>query len=60
MATTNSCWFPASPAVQALAGRTLAVLTELANGGRRYQDALDGISHKVLTNTLRRPSATVW
>jgi DNA-binding HxlR family transcriptional regulator len=33
------------------------VLTELAAGGRRYQylhDALDGILHKVLTDTLRR------
>jgi DNA-binding HxlR family transcriptional regulator len=33
------------------------VLAELAAGGRRYQDlhdALDGISHKVLTDTLRR------
>jgi DNA-binding HxlR family transcriptional regulator len=32
-------------------------LAELAPGGRRYQDlhdALDGISHKVLTETLRR------
>jgi DNA-binding HxlR family transcriptional regulator len=36
---------------------TLPVLTELAAGGCRYQDlheALDGISHKVLTDTLRR------
>jgi DNA-binding HxlR family transcriptional regulator len=36
---------------------TLPVLTELAAGDRRYQDlheALDGISHKVLTDTLRR------
>jgi DNA-binding HxlR family transcriptional regulator len=36
---------------------TLPVLTELAAGGRRYQDlyaALGGISHKVLTDTLRR------
>jgi DNA-binding HxlR family transcriptional regulator len=36
---------------------TLTVLAELAAGGRRYQelhDALDGISHKVLTDTLRR------
>jgi DNA-binding HxlR family transcriptional regulator len=36
---------------------TLAVLTELFDGGRRYQDldeALEGISHKVLTETLRR------
>lgn len=44
--------------VALLAGRwTLAVIDELAEGGRRYQDvhdALDGISHKVLTDTLRR------
>ncbi|MGO9082889.1 MAG: winged helix-turn-helix transcriptional regulator [Streptosporangiaceae bacterium] len=36
---------------------TLAVLAELAAGGLRYQglhDVLDGISHKVLTDTLRR------
>ena len=35
----------------------LAVVGELQDGGRRYQeldDALDGISHKVLTDTLRR------
>ncbi len=35
---------------------TLAVLAQL-DGGRRYQElheALDGISHKVLTETLRR------
>ena len=41
-----------------VAGRwTLTVLAELAFGGRRYQDlhdALDGIAHKVLTDTLRR------
>ncbi len=46
-----------SPAVQLLSGRwTLAVLAELAEGGLRYQDlhdALDGISYKVLTETLR-------
>jgi DNA-binding HxlR family transcriptional regulator len=33
------------------------VLAELADGGRRYREiheALDGISHKVLTDTLRR------
>jgi DNA-binding HxlR family transcriptional regulator len=33
------------------------LLSELADGGRRYQDlhdALDGLSHKVLTETLRR------
>ncbi len=36
---------------------TLAVLAQLADGGRRYQDlddALGGVSHKVLTDTLRR------
>jgi DNA-binding HxlR family transcriptional regulator len=35
----------------------LAVVAELASGGLRYQDlhdALDGIAHKVLTETLRR------
>jgi DNA-binding HxlR family transcriptional regulator len=41
-----------------LAGRwTLAALTQLTEGGRRYQDlyeALEGISYKVLTDTLRR------
>ena len=51
-------WSGSAPVVRLLAGRwTLAVLSELANGGRRYQDlhsALDGISHKVLTDTLRR------
>ena len=44
--------------VRLLGGRwTLAALGELSVGGRRYQelhDALDGISHKVLTDTLRR------
>ncbi len=47
-----------SPLARLLAGRwTLTVLDELVDGGRRYQDlddALDGISHKVLTETLRR------
>ena len=36
---------------------TLAVLSELQDEGRRYQEldeALDGVSHKVLTETLRR------
>jgi DNA-binding HxlR family transcriptional regulator len=36
---------------------TLAVLARLSEGGLRYQDlddALDGVSHKVLTDTLRR------
>ena len=49
---------PTEPLVRLLAGRwTLAVIRELSEGGRRYQDlhdALDGISHKVLTDTLRR------
>jgi DNA-binding HxlR family transcriptional regulator len=44
--------------IELLEGRwTLAVLAELQDGGRRYQeldDALDGVSHKVLTDTLRR------
>ena len=44
--------------IELLAGRwTLAVLAQLADGGRRYQDlddALEGVSHKVLTDTLRR------
>ncbi len=48
----------ASQIIQLLAGRwTLAVLAELASRGCRYQDlyeALDGISYKVLTETLRR------
>jgi DNA-binding HxlR family transcriptional regulator len=46
------------PAIRLLAGRwSVAVLAALAEGGRRYQDldaALDGVSHKVLTDTLRR------
>jgi len=44
--------------IQLLSGRwTLAVLGELSDQGRRYQDlhdAMDGISFKVLTDTLRR------
>jgi DNA-binding HxlR family transcriptional regulator len=51
-------WSDSEPVVRLLAGRwTLAVLDELAHGGRRYQDlhaALGSISHKVLTDTLRR------
>lgn len=52
--------FPRRPEqlIRLLGGRwTLAVLTQLAVGDCRYQDlddALDGISHKVLTDTLRR------
>ncbi len=44
--------------VQLLSGRrTLDVMVELRRGGRRYQDLhdrLDGVSYKVLTDTLRR------
>jgi DNA-binding HxlR family transcriptional regulator len=44
--------------VQLVGGRwTLLIVAELADGGRRYQelhDALDGVSYKVLTETLRR------
>jgi DNA-binding HxlR family transcriptional regulator len=48
----------ASQLAQLLAGRwTLAVLGQLSGSGLRYQDlhdTLDGIAHKVLTDTLRR------
>lgn len=48
----------ASSLVRLIMGRwTLNVLAELSQRGRRYQDlhdALGGISHKVLTDTLRR------
>ena len=51
-------WLTSRHAVTMLGGRwTLALLSELSQGGRRYQDlddALDGVSHKVLTDTLRR------
>ena len=51
-------WRDSEPVVRLLAGRwTLAVLGELAQRSCRYQDlhtALGGISHKVLTDTLRR------
>jgi DNA-binding HxlR family transcriptional regulator len=44
--------------IELVAGRwTLAVLAELAVRSCRYQEldeALDGVSHKVLTDTLRR------
>ena len=44
--------------VHLLAGRwTLLILGQLATGGLRYQDlhdAIDGVSYKVLTETLRR------
>jgi DNA-binding HxlR family transcriptional regulator len=48
----------AQRAIDLLDGRwTLPILATLVQGGRRYQnlhDALDGISYKVLTETLRR------
>jgi DNA-binding HxlR family transcriptional regulator len=51
-------WEMADRLVSLLARRwTLKLLGQLADDGRRYQelhDALDGISHKVLTDTLRR------
>jgi DNA-binding HxlR family transcriptional regulator len=51
-------WLDSEPVVRLLAGRwTLAVLSDLASEGRRYQDlhtALGAISHKVPTDTLRR------
>jgi DNA-binding HxlR family transcriptional regulator len=51
-------WQPAHRLVRLLDGRwTLAILGELTDGGRRYHDLLDvveGISAKVLTDTLRR------
>jgi DNA-binding HxlR family transcriptional regulator len=51
-------WASPQRVISLIDGRwTLAVLAELQNGGRRYQDlddALDGVSHKVLTDTLRR------
>ncbi len=51
-------WTSAAKAVQLVSGRwTLTILARLAGGGRRYQDldeALGRVSHKVLTETLRR------
>ena len=51
-------WRQASAFVGLIGGRwTLMMLAELASGGHRYQEiyeALEGISHKVLTDTLRR------
>jgi DNA-binding HxlR family transcriptional regulator len=50
-------WRQPSAFLGLIGGRwTLMLLAELAGGGRRYQDlhnGLDGISHKVLTETLR-------
>ena len=51
-------WQSFHRAIGLIDGRwTVAVLAELLEGGRRYQEldgALEGISHKVLTDTLRR------
>lgn len=51
-------WTSAAKVIQILSGRwTLAVLAQLTAGGRRYQDrdeALGSLSHKILTETLRR------
>ena len=51
-------WTLAEQGVRLLDGRwTLAILAELFDGGRRYQaldEVLKGVSHKVLTETLRR------
>ena len=53
-----SRWASTRHVIGLIDGRwTLAVLAALQDGGRRYQelgDALDGVSHKVLTDTLRR------
>jgi DNA-binding HxlR family transcriptional regulator len=54
----TNIWESSQRVIGLLDGRwTLTVLAELGDGGRRYQeldDALDGVSHKVLTDTLRR------
>jgi DNA-binding HxlR family transcriptional regulator len=46
------------PAIRVLSGRwTLEVMSQLAKGGRRYRavyDGIEGVSYKVLTETLRR------
>ena len=51
-------WESSLHAVDLIDGRwTVAVLTKLRDGGCRYQelgDSLDGVSHKVLTDTLQR------
>lgn len=54
----TSRWVSSQRVIGLIDGRwTLAILAELQSGGRRYQeldDGLDGVSHKVLTDTLRR------
>jgi len=58
MSTAHHDWLRSEGFVKLLSGRwTLAVLEELSSGGLRYQDlhdALNSISHKVLTETSRR------
>jgi DNA-binding HxlR family transcriptional regulator len=53
-----TAWTAGRPLIDLLSGRwTLPVLSLLGAGARRYQDlddALPGVSHKVLTETLRR------
>jgi DNA-binding HxlR family transcriptional regulator len=56
--TVLNRWASSQHVIALIDGRwTLALLAELLDGGRRYQeldDALEGVSHKVLTDTLRR------
>lgn len=58
MSSTLPSPIPAALIITLIDGRwTLAVLAQLSNGGLRYQEldeALPGVSHKVLTDTLRR------
>ena len=61
MAVTSQSSPDGANAVHLLSGRwALPILAELARGGHRYQDlhdALDGISYKMLTETLRSMEA---
>jgi DNA-binding HxlR family transcriptional regulator len=54
----SDAWPSSRRTLQLLGGRwTLEVLAQLGDGGRRYHDlhdAIGSISHKVLTETLRR------
>jgi DNA-binding HxlR family transcriptional regulator len=51
-------WEPSQRVISLIDGRwILPIVAELLDGGLRYQeldDALEGVSHKVLTDTLRR------
>jgi DNA-binding HxlR family transcriptional regulator len=57
-ARSEPIWPGAEHVVRLLDGRwTIRLLTELGHGPRRYQelfDILNGVSHKVLSETLRR------